>query len=483
MAKSGATMGIPWSSSYSEINRPPFKVVIPNGELAQIKQWVRKYPHIETGGDLFGLWSQDNTAVVQLVLGPGKNSRRTSVSYYQDTNYLAKADAVLTQQYGLCHIGEWHSHHTLGLAHPSGGDQNTVWSNMPNNGFKRFIICIANLDSKLGSRKSKVRGALPVGLGCFLFEAKNTRTWERYDMMQGSFVVTEGQGPYRQLEDLSLMIKEGAESINEYHHVDLEHVQQDSRRHEGSTILLYNKDEDFGDEGLERWPHKRHQQHKLVSPSNKPVRQQQQQQHNQSTQTGMIITVESVKNSNIKNMWAIMNNGRKKVFEHLKDELKGQLVQEIEAITVSFMVEVPHFSQLACRLVCELQQNHVLKLYLSGSTPEFREIRLFDQSHNAESVQLVKDEVKKHVTVAVDAIIAAKLTATQATPLIQQQQQQQHQQQQQEQQQQQQQQQQERQGQLEQERQQHQHHHHHQQQQQQQQRQVQQKNQEQEPSP
>ena len=150
MAKSCATMGTPWSSNFSKmICRPPFRVVIPSGELAQIQQWVRKYPNIETGGDLFGLWSQGNTAVVQLVLGPGKNSRRTSVSYCQDPNYLAKAGSVLTQKYGLCRIGEWHSHHTLGLAQPSDGDEKTIWSNMPNNGFKRSVIFVANLDNAL----------------------------------------------------------------------------------------------------------------------------------------------------------------------------------------------------------------------------------------------------------------------------------------------------------------------------------------------
>lgn len=55
-----------------------FKVVIHNGELAQIRHWVLQYPGVETGGDLFGLWSKDDTVVVQLVLGPGRQSRRHS---------------------------------------------------------------------------------------------------------------------------------------------------------------------------------------------------------------------------------------------------------------------------------------------------------------------------------------------------------------------------------------------------------------------
>ena len=128
----------------------PFNVVIPNGELAQIREWVLQYPTTETGGDLFGLWSKGNTAVVQLVLGPGRNNRRSAVSYFQDTKYLAKAGSILTQQYGLCHMGEWHSHHTLGLAQPSNEDQKTVCSNMPNNGSS-----VLSFHCKLGQGDTK----------------------------------------------------------------------------------------------------------------------------------------------------------------------------------------------------------------------------------------------------------------------------------------------------------------------------------------
>ena len=85
MARVGAGMPSGWLPTYGEKSRQPFQVVISNGELAQIKEWVRKYPNIETREDLFGLWSTGNNAVVQLVFGPGENSRRTSVSYYQDT--------------------------------------------------------------------------------------------------------------------------------------------------------------------------------------------------------------------------------------------------------------------------------------------------------------------------------------------------------------------------------------------------------------
>lgn len=60
-----------------------FKVYINKGEYDQICDWVSKHNDIETGGDLFGLWFDEQTAVVQFVLGPGKHCRRTTTSFFQ----------------------------------------------------------------------------------------------------------------------------------------------------------------------------------------------------------------------------------------------------------------------------------------------------------------------------------------------------------------------------------------------------------------
>ena len=65
-----------------------FEVYINEGEMYQIQKWVSKHQNIETGGDLFGLWLDDHTAVVQFVLGPGKKCRRTETSFFQDVEYL-----------------------------------------------------------------------------------------------------------------------------------------------------------------------------------------------------------------------------------------------------------------------------------------------------------------------------------------------------------------------------------------------------------
>ena len=51
----------------------------------------------------------------------------------------------MTSSHGLCNIGEWHSHHTLGLAEPSAGDQKTVLDHLPSVSGGRFLVFIANI--------------------------------------------------------------------------------------------------------------------------------------------------------------------------------------------------------------------------------------------------------------------------------------------------------------------------------------------------
>ncbi|CAB4022172.1 Hypothetical predicted protein [Paramuricea clavata] len=79
-----------------------FKVYINQGEWAQICAWVLKHKKIETGGDLFGLWLDEQTAVVQFVLGPGEKCERTTTSFFQDVDYLHEAGTYLTKHHGIC---------------------------------------------------------------------------------------------------------------------------------------------------------------------------------------------------------------------------------------------------------------------------------------------------------------------------------------------------------------------------------------------
>ena len=150
---------------------------------------------------MVGLWKDDHTAVVQLVLGPGKNCQRASASFYQDVDYLEKAVSQLIKKEGVCHIGEWHSHHKIGLKQPSGGDRGTVWRNMPSYGLNRFVLFIANIETQDNSAAS---------VGCFLFERGTADQSQR--MTQGQFHLLPNESPLR--EKFQTDLKEGSETIN-----------------------------------------------------------------------------------------------------------------------------------------------------------------------------------------------------------------------------------------------------------------------------
>lgn len=122
-----------------------FKVYLFEEDQKMMEDLVLRYPDIETGGDLFGLWTAEGDAVLHIVLGPGQGCKRTDVSFYQDIPYLQRNGELLTQNYMLCHIGEWHSHHQLRLSHPSHGDSSTVIRNYPGHNTCGFLLIIANI--------------------------------------------------------------------------------------------------------------------------------------------------------------------------------------------------------------------------------------------------------------------------------------------------------------------------------------------------
>ncbi len=190
-------------SNRAEVDsRPKFTVYIDEGEQAQIEEWVGLKQRTETGGDLFGLWVNNHTAVVQFVLGPGQNCARTSVSFYQDIEYLREAGNYLTQQHGLCNIGQWHSHHRLSLTRPSGGDENTVWGNMPNLGLNRYIVFIATINGYDKSTK--------VSINPYLFEINQRGA--RLPVASGILKVLKGQeSPFRCNKVIADSVKNGRE--------------------------------------------------------------------------------------------------------------------------------------------------------------------------------------------------------------------------------------------------------------------------------
>ena len=154
---------------------------------------VYRHQHIETGGNLFGLWTASGSAVIHVVPGPGKNCRRTTTSFHQDIEYMHRVGRFVNDNYMLCHIGEWHSHHSLSLNRPSTGDEQTVRRNFPQ-GVTKFLVIIAN-----------IRNTDTIVLSPYFF----TDGGRRYE--KAEYVVLNDDGPFSTDDKIVEQIQFGAE--------------------------------------------------------------------------------------------------------------------------------------------------------------------------------------------------------------------------------------------------------------------------------
>ena len=123
-------------------------VIIFKSEMDYISRCILDYPSIETGGQLFGFYTESGTPIVLYAIGPGRNANHQVAFFNQDIEYLTKIGAKLKDFFGLHHIGEWHSHHQLGFARPSGHDASTMINTIREKGLGRFLLCIGNCDGR-----------------------------------------------------------------------------------------------------------------------------------------------------------------------------------------------------------------------------------------------------------------------------------------------------------------------------------------------
>lgn len=158
-------------------------VITNKEEMDILSQYILDYPNIETGGQLFGYWTFDGKPVVLFVLGPGPKAGHYVSFFMQDIDYLKECASILKRNYGLDHVGEWHSHHQLGLSHPSGHDARNISKNMRKLSYKKFLLCIATCSSVESS------------INAFMFDSNKT------DYEQIPWVVKDIDSPYRRIID------------------------------------------------------------------------------------------------------------------------------------------------------------------------------------------------------------------------------------------------------------------------------------------
>lgn len=124
------------------------EVIAYQSELDYLSRCILDYPNIETGGQLFGFYASKGTPVVCYAIGPGLHANHQTTFFNQDLQYLQTIGEILTREYGLQHIGEWHSHHQLGLDHPSGYDTQTMHHSIDELQLGQFLLCIGTLRSQ-----------------------------------------------------------------------------------------------------------------------------------------------------------------------------------------------------------------------------------------------------------------------------------------------------------------------------------------------
>lgn len=100
-------------------------VYIHQCEINEIRRNSQEHRRKESGGDLFGLWTNSGHAVVHLVSGITKTSSLNSiaVSSREGVNDLK---ILLEEKYMLCHIGKWRFNPSVTSSEPSATDEAAV---------------------------------------------------------------------------------------------------------------------------------------------------------------------------------------------------------------------------------------------------------------------------------------------------------------------------------------------------------------------
>ncbi|MFJ1456123.1 hypothetical protein [Nocardia sp. N2S4-5] len=100
-----------------------YPVRVYESELALIADETRGHVDLETGGNLFGLFSHGGGPTVFLATRPAGRFRKTPTALELDPGITRELEELAWKRYGVQCIGMWHSHHWIGLLEPSNGDR------------------------------------------------------------------------------------------------------------------------------------------------------------------------------------------------------------------------------------------------------------------------------------------------------------------------------------------------------------------------
>lgn len=129
----------------------PFLIIF-QSEIEAIAGLAASAGAIETGGDLYGLFSHARRPVIHLAVPAGPKAIHDHAHFRQDIEYTKQISNELRQRYATQYIGNHHSHHTLGIKGLSGGDIRSTHSIAAKNGYRNMCQILVTFDGESPSR-------------------------------------------------------------------------------------------------------------------------------------------------------------------------------------------------------------------------------------------------------------------------------------------------------------------------------------------
>ena len=142
---------------------PKLSVFIFQSELQNIAAIAAASGSIETGGDLFGLFSHAGRPVISLATPPGPSAIHEVAHFRQDVEFTKKVARILLDRFAVQYLGNHHSHHTLALRKLSPGDILSTHSIALENRYRTMCQLLVTFESheRGGSLDWKVKNFMP----------------------------------------------------------------------------------------------------------------------------------------------------------------------------------------------------------------------------------------------------------------------------------------------------------------------------------
>lgn len=122
------------------------RILLYESEARRIARYARSSPQLEIGGDLLGFYSPSGTPLVFVASGPGAAARRDATHFQQDPQFQVDVFNQLATKFRMFYVGDWHSHHTLGLSQPSGSDDAKLQDLANKNGWPQLFSLIVQTE-------------------------------------------------------------------------------------------------------------------------------------------------------------------------------------------------------------------------------------------------------------------------------------------------------------------------------------------------